>query len=93
MTSSLFRAQALRFSQDQAFGEAVFYQPLSLGFASAALLIVVLALLSFAAFAPISQTELVRGHLQASQGSLRVFGIKKASWLDFNIYFELLNIN
>ncbi len=73
MTSSLFRAQALNFSQDQSVGERVFYQPLGLRFASIALLTIVAALLGFAALAPISQTELVRGHLQASQGSLRVF--------------------
>ncbi len=73
MTSSLFRAQALGVTQHQGVGEMVFYQPLSLRFASIVLLMIVLALLSFAALAPISQTELVRGHLQASQGSLRVF--------------------
>lgn len=73
MTGTLFRAQALSFSKDQSVGEMVFHQPLGLHFASIALLIIVVALLAFAAFAPITQTQLVRGHLNATQGSLRVF--------------------
>lgn len=73
MARPLFRAQALNFVKDQSVGELVFHQPLGLRFASCALLVVIVALLSFAALAPITQTELVRGHLNATQGSLRVF--------------------
>lgn len=73
MAGPLFRAQALNFVKDQSVGELVFHQPLGLRFASFALLVVIVALLSFAALAPITQTELVRGHLNATQGSLRVF--------------------
>lgn len=73
MAGSLFRPQALHFVKEQGAGEMIFYQPLSLRVAAIALLITVCALLAFAALAPIKQTELVRGHLSATQGSLRVF--------------------
>ena len=73
MSGSLFRAQALDFAKNQSLGELVFHQPLGLRFAVIALSIVVVALLSFAALAPISETEIVRGHLHALQGSLRVY--------------------
>ena len=73
MSEFLFRQEVAQFQNDPRFGEKVFYQPMHLRVFVVALLLVVICFGVFAGFAPLQQTEMVRGHLDPKQGATKVF--------------------
>jgi membrane fusion protein len=72
MHSDLFREQVLRRDQHMEAGEPVLYQPPGLRVLFVLFTGLFLALLTFAATAQISRTEVVRGHLSMDAGVTRV---------------------
>ncbi|MDO9518679.1 MAG: HlyD family efflux transporter periplasmic adaptor subunit [Pseudohongiella sp.] len=74
MRDNLFRREVLGVQRDHFFGDAVFYQPLTLRvlLLSAAGFFFVVA--GFAASASIKQTENVRGFIYATNGEVKVYG-------------------
>jgi len=72
MRSDLFREQVLRRDLHMEAGEPVLYQPPGLRALFVLFTGLLLALLTFAATAKISRTEVVRGHLSTDAGVTRV---------------------
>jgi membrane fusion protein len=72
MRSDLFREQVLRRDLHMEAGEPVLYQPPGLRVLFVLFTGLLLALLTFAATAQISRTEVVRGHLSTDAGVTRV---------------------
>jgi len=73
MNSSLFREEAWLARSDKRFGSRILYQPFSLAFFAYSFLVLMAAFLAFAVLAPLQRTELVRGHLRAAGGEVKVY--------------------
>ncbi len=73
MSRELFRIEAIRASTGPRFGNAVFYQPLSVKILIAVLTGIFMLFLLFAAFAEIKQTQLVRGFLSPLEGETKIY--------------------
>lgn len=74
MSSPLFRPQVLAAQQAARFGDAVFYQPLSVRLMVLFLVAAFVLFLVFAASTHIRQTERVRGYLTSAGGEVKVYG-------------------
>ena len=85
MRESLFRPQAMHASQTSLFGERVFYQPLALKFMLGFLGVVLFATLAFAAFAPLTQTERVRGFVTSAMGEIKVYSPRSGVLLQIHV--------
>lgn len=73
MRTDLFRPEVLVPHQSARFGQAVFYQPLSVRLMVISLLLLFVCFVVFAANADVKQTQRVRGHLSSSGGDVKVY--------------------
>ncbi|OFE12053.1 hypothetical protein PHACT_01985 [Pseudohongiella acticola] len=76
MNEKLFRTEILYAQQGAQFGEAIFYQPLTVRLMVSFLLLVFVGFLAFICTAEIKQTQQVRGVLTANGGEVKVYGGK-----------------
>ncbi len=76
MNESLFRQEVLAARQNSRFGQAVFYQPLTIRLMVSFLVVVFVSFLAFAASAELKQTERVRGYLTSTGGEVKIYGGK-----------------
>ncbi|MEX2335398.1 MAG: biotin/lipoyl-binding protein, partial [Pseudohongiella sp.] len=74
MSTPLFRPEVFAAQQGSGFGQAVFYQPLSVKLMVLVMLVLFACFVAFAASANIKQTERVRGYLTSAGGEVKIYG-------------------
>lgn len=73
MTTSLFRPEVLTAQQSARFGQAVFYQPVTVRLMVVFLLVVFVCFMVFVTNAELKQTQRVRGHLSSTGGDVKIY--------------------
>jgi membrane fusion protein len=85
MYSGLFRQEALMASAGSRFGNAMFYQPLTVRVMVMAVAFVFVGFIAFAAFAEVKQTELVRGYLTSTVGETKIYASRTGIFRDIHV--------